>query len=389
MPNRNAVWHVYVVEDDPTYARQVCELIKNMVHPYGTLSVTVEGDFEKALTEVAARKVDVLVLDVYRGNPREQDDRGLDLLNEVKKAGFVPIVLYTALRESVSAFESPFVAVVGKDEQPQKLQEKVLGYFRMMLPQINRTIGDHVMRALGDYMYTFVQENWDEFRPLLDKPDFIRLLLHRLGEHLSRKGVDDVIRCLYPDAPADAVPLPDPASVHPCEVYIKPPLASHPMLGDLRRSEDGSIWVVLWPTCDMVPRGGTTKVDQVLLARTRGIEQFSEYQAWVSDPENTGKLNNLKRLMKNNRQVPGEQPDRYHFLPGVWDIPDLVIDFLMLKQFSMAEVQAMPCVATIASPYAELIAQRFTRYIGRLGVPDLDVDVVLNRWRRQLRERDG
>ena len=42
------------------------------------------------------------------------------------------------------------------------------------------------------------------------------------------------------------------------------------------------------------------------------------------------------------------------------------------------ELNDLDRLASLDSPFAEAVLARFTRYFGRLGTPDLDVDFVLS-----------
>ena len=50
----------------------------------------------------------------------------------------------------------------------------------------------------------------------------------------------------------------------------------------------------------------------------------------------------------------------------------------------MSELERL---ASLDSPFAEALLARFTRYFGRLGTPDLDVAVLLQRLRTMIGER--
>lgn len=100
----------------------------------------------------------------------------------------------------------------------------------------------------------------------------------------------------------------------------------------------------------------------------------AEVTEWVASPRSNTKKKRVERLVRNARD---ESADRYHFLPGVWDIPDLVIDFQQLQHIVLADLRTCTCLGTMASPFAEALGVRFQRYIGRIGTPDLDVSTVL------------
>ncbi|MGH9896317.1 MAG: hypothetical protein ACREA0_30855, partial [bacterium] len=69
----------------------------------------------------------------------------------------------------------------------------------------------------------------------------------------------------------------------------------------------------------------------------------------------------------------------HHFLPGVWDIPNLVLDFRGVELLDIEAVEQMSCKGTLASPFAEDLAERFTRFLGHPRTPDLNVELVLKR----------
>ncbi len=117
-------------------------------------------------------------------------------------------------------------------------------------------------------------------------------------------------------------------------------------------------------------------MERALCARAKPIEEFDEFVAWRQSPTPSNTVvEKLTALMANNRR--SGQSDRYHFLPPAWDIPAMVADFGDLEHVPVTELRAASCLATVASPFAEAIAMRFVRYLGRLGTPDVDLDLVL------------
>jgi hypothetical protein len=123
--------------------------------------------------------------------------------------------------------------------------------------------------------------------------------------------------------------------------------------------------------------GRTPKTESVLCARASLAKDTPEIAEWLASQSNS-KQKRVEQLVRNTRD---KSPDRYHFLPGVWDIPDLVVDFQELEHIALANVTICTCLGTRASPFAEALGVRFQRYIGRIGTPDLDVSTVLERIR--------
>lgn len=369
-------WLVVHVEDDLTVRRQVKEYLDGEHFEFGEFNVSETAKFEDALALLRERKVDLVILDVYRGSPADGNRAGLPVLETWRATGFAPIILHTALPEGLEEHASPFVHIVPKEAgNLARLKATIGQIFATKIPQIHRATVQHLDSSFREYMWGFVQEHWDEIKDLAQQPDFIRLLLRRLGLQFTH-GVAPLIQAVYSDAtPADPVET----RIHPVEYYVRPPIGYDPQLGDLRRlcrDRDQALVVVVWPSCDLVHRDGRCKVDRALCAHTRPLADFNEYTKWFSEdtPSNTIE-EALTALITNNRRQ--GQRERYHFLPPAWDMPALVIDFGDLEHVPVSELKAAQCVATVASPFAESISGRLVHYLGRLGTPDLDLNIVL------------
>jgi CheY-like chemotaxis protein len=368
-------WTIAVVEDDDSMRQQIVEFIEGETFTFGKVLIDALASFEEALPLLRQRKIDLAILDVYRGEPGQHDNAGLEVLEKWQQTGFCPVILHTALPEGLEGHENAFVRLVPKEENAlQNLVDTINALFEIKVPQLHRAISDHVESGVRDYMWGFVVDNWGGFEDLVSKPDFVRLLLMRLATTLSRDGVADVVSQVHPDSDE---PDPDVDKVHPVEYYIKPPVGSDPQLGDLRtleRNGTSVLVVVLWPSCDLVEREGKCKVDRALCALANPLSDYPELTDWQAK-QSGNKKKALESLLANNRK--GTQSDRYHFLPDAWDIPASVIDFQKLEHVPVSDLRKASCLATIASPYAEAIGNRFGRYLGRIGTPDLDLELIL------------
>jgi hypothetical protein len=175
--------------------------------------------------------------------------------------------------------------------------------------------------------------------------------------------------------------------VHPMQYYVMPPVEPSPLAGDLYQGQIGEqtgYWVLLTPSCDLVQE----KAEWVLMARCVPLEEQEEYQSWkngLPSPSNK-KTNELKDLLRNNRQK--GQKERFYFLPGALTLLDLVVDFQQLviqplERLRPERTERLELLASLDSPFAEALLAQFARYFGRLGTPDLDLEVTLNRLRRR------
>ncbi len=372
-----SAWNLLLVEDNETVRRQVREYLSDQSFASRMLNIDDIADLDRALSIVRERKADIIILDIYGGEARQgAEQTGITILDNIKRSGFIPVVIYTALPEGLEGHQSAFVRLVGKDAGGlERLKKEITDLFRLRIPQVHRAIVNHLDQTICSYMWGFVQEHWRDFEPLSDKPEFLRLIVQRLALTFAHDGINQMTEEVY-GAPATGQ-LVSSEIVHPAECYIKPPMGQDPMLGDIRLRQTGGgseYLVVLWPTCDMVSTAGRTpKTDSLLCARASLAKDASEIAEWLASPSNN-KQKKVERLARNIRD---ESPDRYHFLPGVWDIPDLIIDFQALEHIALSNVRAFVCLATLASPFAEALGGRFQKYIGRIGTPDIDLEAII------------
>ena len=122
-------------------------------------------------------------------------------------------------------------------------------------------------------------------------------------------------------------------------------------------------------------------------ARCLPLTEQVEHQQWrdgLPTPSRTS-VRKLQDLLRNNRQ--DSQSERFFFLPGALSLPDLVVDFQQLAALQREHLGGLERLASLDSPFAEALLARFTRYFGRLGTPDLDVAVLLQRLRTVISAR--
>jgi CheY-like chemotaxis protein len=420
-------WHILIVDDQPLIAEQTATLLGSDTELGGELGVEAdfETSFDRALVLLEQQHYDLLVLDVRdqsltgeqqrtslgTGSEVTDADTGLQIFDEVRRRRFVPIVFFTALPNLVEGLvKPPFVALVSKigDDSTIMLRKTVRTVLNSSLPAINRGLLDHVGEIIRVFMADFVEPHWPSLTSPSRKGDLAYLLLRRLalslaadGEGLAKRLADEAGVRLALD------------KVHPMRFYIVPPIGSWttgdlivgPMIeptvdpnsdtGDAGMpNQEASVsvphttlepekcwYVVLTPACDLVPE--RVKADYVVLAQCTLLSEAEEYKAWIDDQQlkdgaqNRAVQRRLKDLMLNNAS--GRPQDRNAYLPAAWNIPDLIVDFQRIVFLPYKDLMHYSREATLDSPYAEWLIAKFARYLGRLGTPDLDVDIVLTR----------
>lgn len=380
------MWNIALVDDDDEFRSQFIELARN-THPH--LNIVPVNDFAKAKTLLDERRLDMAVLDICLGRPEQDNQPGLSVLQSWKSIGFCPVIIHSAIAESVKEHENAFVRVVPR-EGAEKLLEEISRLIETKIPVIHRAIQEHISSSMREYMWGFAEKHWQHFEPVSKKPDFLRLILARLAEHFSRQGISALTNKFYPDLPSEFSDSATEDRIHPAHFYIMPPVGSLPMMGDIRQLNDGSssqLVVVLTPTCDFFQKKSeivlcTKAIDLDKLPNPKKPNEHGEYGRWAGAPDDNQKLAELSSLLRNNRQ--GTQSERFYYLPGVFSLPHTVLDFQRLMTFPLDELSAAPCLARIASPFAEAISAQFVRYVGRIGTPVLDVDAIVKGLRAAL-----
>jgi hypothetical protein len=352
-----------------------------VLHGEHRLDVSTTGVFEDAFKLLASKRFDLLILDVFRGpvgQPGSTSD-GRDVLAQIRSYQFLPVIFFTALPRAVDDLKSPVIKVVTKGGSAFDDLDSAVGQFLQSgLLNINRAFYEHVVTSLRDYLWEFLPTHWDAILAGGDPTTLAYVLCRRLAATLEGRGADALAAAIArKEIPEDEAKQAE-RLAHPMQFYILPPVAGDFCAGDiLRKSDDATFWIVLTPTCDFVVRKGERKAEFVLLSPCRPIAESKEYKEWDPNTDEKKNLERMEGLLRNNPS--GRQRDRFCFLPGTLVFPDLLIDFQQSKAVSFADLVTYVKLATLDSPFREGITLQYSRYVGRVGYPDLDTQAVLRR----------
>ena len=371
-------WQLLFVDDDPDFCDLVKEYLEgeNVGSPNEQMSVKTLTDFDEALEALERHRFDLLILDVRLGSPYSEpkaEEAGTKTLEEIKQRRFVPVIFYTALPNLVKHLETSVIQVVEKEEITDLLAA-IKNIFDTPLPTVNRALIRHLETVQRGYMWDFVAKHGADLIDTSDRTALAYLLARRLAMYLSGPGIRQLAQDLGDSTEISVVGN----KVHPMQYYVMPPVETSPLTGDLYQGniegQDG-YWVLLTPSCDLVT--GREKAKWVLMAPCVLLTEEQEYQDWDNN-FSQAKQKKLTSLLSNNRSN-GHQPERFYFLPGALDLPDLVVDFQQLVTLPREQMEDLERLASLDSPFAEAVLTRFSRYFGRLGTPDLDIDFILNK----------
>jgi CheY-like chemotaxis protein len=361
--------------------------------------LVTESDFDAAIARLAHEHFDAVVLDVRKGDPVSSTldgdtEAGILCFQAIRSRRFVPVIFHTGLPSAVRDLQSPVVRVIEKSGHPSELADAVETLVKSGLPAVVRAMHNHVGRIQRDYMWDFGAKAWEQYgraRP----EELAHLLARRLALSFDEAGVQELLREIgeVPGSIGEASAQPhtpqatSATGLHPVRMYVMPPLKTgvHNM-GDLYSDSTGAVWVLLTPTCDMVCEGGrAAKVTEAVVTRCQLLSEQHEYKEW-RESDSKGKTQALRNLLKNRREGKGVQPERFFFLPGVFELPDLIVDFSMISSISLGEVSAMRHLASLDAPFAAALHSAFQRYFGRFGTEDLDFDEVFRKLVWQSKE---
>lgn len=386
--NNENLWQILFVDDDPETCEQVSSYLEQMVvGENDRLKITTKTQFDEALGELESRYYDIVILDVRLGSLKAklESEAGTETLNAIKERRFIPVIFYTALPKKVSDLETPLIRIVEKTEGVPKLLSTIKEVLSTNLPFVNRALLRHLGKVQRDYMWEFVANNWEAFGDTPDRTSLAYLLARRLAKSLDSPGIQKLAEKL-----GDSTRIMcSEDNVHPMRYYIVPPLGIRPMAGDVIKEADGAktkYMVLITPSCDFVQ----DKADHILFAYCTPLRETQEYIDWKKNPDDPRRryINKLLTLLKNGKE-------RFFFLPGIFNIPDLIVDYQKVTTFEPQEFtrltkeEKLTCVASLDSPYCEELCARFSRYFGRLGTPDLNTELIIKNLRNQVAKADS
>ena len=363
---------VLIIEDKDALAADAQREIEDAFEESDEIEVevSVETDFDAGFAKFSRGDSDVVVLDVRRDSPDPSPDdeaAGHAVYLNIKDARFAPVIFWTALPDSVRHEEMPpLVTVVTKDDTdklPAAIQAAVASRALTTISGIEQ----HVATVLRKHMWTELAPNWTEYTEGADSEVIAQILLSRLARVLDdrREGA---------------------LTARPSHRYIYPPTSEVHAPGDILRGADQTWWVTLTPACDFAQK----KVGFVLLAHAVPLEEHPKYRAWkdeYTDEKNQGKAeyNRGKAEWNTLRQdILTSTRGRFHYLPSFRDIPDLVIDLEDVRAESGSDLSGYVPIASLSSPFAESLLIQHSHHRGRIGVPDLDSELIKQRLRGGL-----
>lgn len=346
------------VDDDDSILVEFEEFWKTISH--NEMKLETESDFNNAKVKLSQGYFDIVVLDVFRGQVSldNNDKAGIDVLNEIKKICFVPVIFFTGLVSQVEDLASEVVKIVRKGDGFGELEKTIELLQKNGFASIRSEIVKYVENTIRDFFWKFVADNWSTLKETLDINTLKLILVRKLSLSLSKDNLPSIV-----DINA--------SRINPLEFYVFPPVVKDRFeTGDIFKKGE-KIFVMLTSTCDLFPRNeGRVPAEMALLAEGSPLKERVEYEKYINN-KGKNELNELKKLMDNRK------PNLF-FIPAAGFIDNQVFDFQLITAVAYPDLKTYEKIAKLDSPFAESMLSKFIGRYNKVGIPDIDSDRLLN-----------
>jgi len=327
-------------------------------------NVEIEVDFEKGLELLQRRTFDVLILDLYKGNPTDQVNAGDDLWVKISTAHFIPVIVYTSGDFRLSDFptDNPLLKCFKKSAAGLKEIPEHLNVLQPFIDEI-RLVKSEVDSVVRKVLYETSPHIWRA------EPD-AQLRRQRLLRSARRRVA----------ASMDYGTMTIAGKLESWEQYVYPPLSTHLLCGDIivkregNREDPSSYRLVLSPSCDMQKNNGKCKIADVLVAKCVSVDKYLEASGFPAGTKTAKIEEKLPRCLNEPHQ------SGIVALPGFTTIlPCLAADLRDLTLITIDSIAADPSddkdyirILSVDSPFREQIAWAYLQLAGRPGLPSRD-----------------
>jgi len=377
------MFRLLCVDDDLDKAQEAAEALTTWVkgNPYIEFEAETETSFGAAMRKLVNERFDLITLDLHgKDDPQpavankgpetaagadahDPAQQGMRVLEELRKTRFVPVIFYSGFAAKIQDLQSPVVRVVTKGgDDVVNLRQAANEIYSTGLPKLIRQIEEEQR----SYIWDSIDSDWKQLGSHADPDELAYLVARRLAAGLTHEAIKVLLNH-------------DRDQARPIEFYIYPAPENEIKTGAIYRDEKtGIFWIVATPACDFAQHNA----ENVLLIGTSELCATDSYKKWCENKwvpgaakEKPGKdsYNNLCKLMNNRSK------ERFYFLPGTFFIPDLVVDMQHIRQESIEGLKVQEPVCQLDGPFREEFLLRLSKYYGRIGTPDLEVQAVFDR----------
>ena len=349
------------VEDEPEVVEPIMKKIERDLE--GACCTVV--DFGEAIDRIRIDQPDIVVLDLLAGGgSADPNVEGFETRDFIWDHRFCPIVVYSAEPEIYADHyaDHPFVSCIKKGSTSA---DELVQALTVLQPHVAalRDAESHIEQQFALAMRTVAPYAFATFQDPQRRSDTII----RSGRRRLAALMDDLSK--------------DGEKLAGWEQYLSPPVIEDTQLGDILWLIDGnpndpaSYRIVLTPSCDMVNSGGRTpKVERVLVARCDTMRKGLDSTALSGMTlKNLGKRLPAAMLSKGHLGEVIPLPGMEGVLPTMAaNLKDL--ELIPIERIGMSDTDCFVRVASIDSPFRELVSWAYLQVACRPGLPDRDFD---------------
>lgn len=362
---------ILLVEDDGETMEQFRTTLPRVV---GDQPIEWEfcESFDAALTLLAHRRFDVVATDIYqdregvpKGPPSDVDIRAREIVNDIRRKWFCPIVLFSDGTLPPSFALGEFLQFADKSGGDASLLAALGSIIATGVPAAARTLADELNGSGAEYLWKFLEENWGQLSEAgLTSPG-------ALARVVRRRAATQLARMVEGPGMVEA------EQAGAIDYYIYPRIPGRDLrLGDIARDSDGAFRVVLTPHCHLATQYGAAgpRIAAALTVGVRGVsEVFADAPSWATN--DAKKRDQVRKRTQSPPLDLGSPEGRYWYLPALLDIPDVYCDFTDVTSVSVSALldrARYHLVATLDAPYSEALQSCFIRFFSAVGLRALD-----------------
>ena len=332
-------------------------------------------EFQKAEDIISSFQPDVVILDLFYGQVGTDNVPGDRILDSIWERHFCPVVVYSARPEEIAGTkyeDNPFVTCIKKGSTSTA---HVLSAIKTFQPHITA-----IKEAEQDVRHCFAKVMRDV------SPYAIRDINDEQYVETIKRTSRRRIAALMDE------PLGDDTALAPWEQYLFPPISNNIQMGDLLMekgadcNKPNAFRVVLSPSCDLVSTGRKPKVKNVLVAKCCSMKVGLK-----STISRKTKLDEMEGDLPSALLNQGYQGAIIPFPALEKHIPTMAANLRNLDLISIGKIgdkdsdKEFHRVASIDSPFREIIAWAYMQIACRPGLPDRDT----LKWAKEIVEDIG
>jgi len=354
------MFKILFVEDDATAVADAKELLEKSGH---FCTVCSFGEAENHIQNFGP---DIIILDLLQGPSSAPAQTGRITLDFIWKIRFCPIIIYSAAPEYLDdddrVTKHPLIRRVKKGSGSHLLLKQTLDQFNGHIVAMQNA-GHNLNQAFSMAIRDIAEISF----PLYNDPKIRDEVLIRCGRRRVSALIDSTLTT---------------ERIVSWEQFIFPPINSDLMLGDIIRETSDesklptSFRIVLTPSCDLAVRGsGKSQVDKALVARCFPISELKTRTALCKVSEG----DDLKKALISNVLSQGFY-QKMLVIPNLPEVlPDMVanlkeLEFVPISEISNIGDKKFVRIASVDSPFRELVSWAYLQIACRPGLPDRDFD---------------